>query len=152
MVFLTVSVWTSLLYRIMSKNCCDDLEQIPLDDSPCHFFARSRWPPSCTAWAKQFSAQGQGLLRFLSENRCLAGDDLYLGKFKDDSMPISRSHKRAAAGGGTRQKSVIFHWLASKSSGFLTLKFLLLAKHTDEFLMKNDQNYLLTNLFTQLSL
>ena len=52
---------------------------------------------SCTASAKQFSAQGQGLLRFLSENRCLAGDDLYLGKFKDDSMPISRSHKRAVA-------------------------------------------------------
>ena len=40
-VFLTVSVWTTLLYRIMSTNCCDDLEQIPLDDSPCHFFASS---------------------------------------------------------------------------------------------------------------
>ena len=25
--------------------------------------------------------------------RCLAVDDLYLGKFKDDSMPISRSQK-----------------------------------------------------------
>ena len=60
-------------------------------------FSQGADDPCCTASAKQFSAQGQGLLRFLSENRCLAGDDLYLGKFKDDSMPISRSHKRAAA-------------------------------------------------------
>ena len=47
---------------------------------------------------------------------------LSLGKFKDDSMPISRSHKRARI--GTRHyKCVIFHWL-KRVAEFLNLKFL----------------------------
>ena len=86
--------------------CCDDLEQIPLNDSSCHFFRKQQMTLAVLPQLNNFLLKDKG---FLSENRCLAGDDLYLGKFKDDSMPISRSHKRAAAGGGTRQKSVIFH-------------------------------------------